>query len=154
MSNIWIPNKQVFCPLCHEPFKIMKMMYHGKVVKAYVCRTDKIFTFDFDLAFNKWFDTDKTIPCPTPTCNGRPMRWFSRYVDGYLKAVCTYCDIALEKDSDVQFTKDGLIELDEFQQNEPTEEKIYLPIDKLKIPNQKKIDLKNKMKWNREHGRG
>ena len=140
MSNIWIPNKKVFCPLCKEPFSIRKgLLPDGRIIKIYYCKTDNIFTFDFDPAFNKWMDSNKIISCPE--CQ-EEMRWFLRHVDGYMKAYCPSCGLAFEKDSGSTVNESGEIEMEEFDQEEPEETEIQIPISKLKLSEDKKQWLK------------
>lgn len=152
MSTIWVPNKKCFCPLCDEPFKKMNIMFHGKQIAADVCRTCRIFTFEFDAAYDKWRDTDKVIPCPHCATS---LKWFTRYYDGFFKAVCPNpsCNTVLEKDSDVRINKKGELELDDFEADAPSEEfDIQIPVDHLKLPGTMKDDLKNKIRRNKEKG--
>lgn len=144
MTHIWVPNKEVYCPLCLLPFKKRKVSIHGQLIEVYFCRTDSVFTFSFDPAFNKWFDTNKTISCPK--CEN-PLRWFCRYTDGFFKSLCGTCNLEIKRDIAPNFdTKTGEIDLDEFDQNKPTESMIYLPVDKLKISEEQKRRLKYKLR--------
>jgi hypothetical protein len=129
--QIWTPGKFVYCPLCKEPFKTMGAIYQGRQIEVYFCREDKIFTFPFDPAFNKWFDTDKTIPCSN--CSNKSVRWFLRHLDDYFKTVCIDCGVGVETDARATFNEKGLIELDEFIENQPTETIINIPLKRLKV---------------------
>lgn len=150
MTHIWVPNKEVHCPLCLEPFRKTKFRApSGHILKVYFCREDDVFTFEFDASFNKWFDTDKQIDCPA--CAAK-LRWFSRYTDGFLKAFCPECGIGFKKDSDVKINKDGSVDLEEFKQPEPTESRIEIPLDRLNIPDDKKRAYMNKRRRQQEEG--
>lgn len=154
MPHVWIPDKRVCCPLCDQPFKGLVVRWpNGMRVKAYVCPTDKIQTFAFDPAWNKWRDTDKTIPCPQ--CQ-TPMKWFLRYHDGYFKAICPnkVCRAIIEKDTEPGLNTKGGVELDEFKENEPTERRIEIPIDHLNVSQKKKEELRYKVRKQKERERG
>lgn len=142
---IHIINKKIYCPLCLEPFLEITGRYRGKAVRTFVCRTDKIFTFIFDPAFNKWFDTDKTIPCGN--CGHKKVLWFLRHMDDYFKSVCPECGLVQESDTRAGFTEKGLIELPEFTQNQAQDMgEIMIPIKSLKMPEDAKNALKLKLK--------
>lgn len=146
MPDIWIPRREIFCPLCDEPFKKMSMMYHGKPVTAYVCKKDNLITFPFDPMFNKWRDSDKIIPCPQ--CN-TPMKWFGRMIDCYMKAECPECGLCIEKDSDMTINKNGAVEVEDMDQPEPEVIDIQIPVDKLEISQEKKDALKKQLREKR-----
>lgn len=123
-------NDKVYCPLCEQPMSRREVMVHAKTATVVFCRLCKIGTFDFDPAFNKWRDADKTIPCPT--C-GNPLKWFARYLDGYLKAHCPHCKTGMEKDGDVKFGKGGNIILPEdMEEDNEAPVHVNIPVSALK----------------------
>ena len=151
MPDIWIPNKEIFCPLCDEPFKVRKLKWaNGMTIKTYICQPCKIFTFPIDPAFNKWRDTDKVIECPKCQTS---MKWFSRFMDNYMKTECPSCGLGFEKDSDMTVNEDGTVEVEDFKEDLPEDITMEIPVDKLKIPEDKKRQLKHKIRKNREEGK-
>lgn len=151
MTHIWVPNKEIFCPLCDEPFSQLKARYQGRDIIAYICREDKIFIFAFDPAFNKWRDTDKTIPCAN--CNYKSVRWFLRYLDDYFQSVCPECGVVSKSDTQASFNKKGLIELDDFIQNQAQDMgEIKIPIKMLKMPPDKLAQLKQRLSQKGQQG--
>jgi len=152
MTDIWVPKKDVFCPLCDERMTIKKVRTPtGVILNLYFCAIDKVGIWEGDPAFNKWRDTDKTILCPE--CK-TPLKWFLRYMDGYMKAICPACGTKLEKDSDCGINSQGGIELDDFEENQPKETRIEVPVDKLNLTADQKKIIKAKLKNKREKDNG
>lgn len=149
-----VGDKNIFCPFCDEPMQKTKVNVGGQIFAMVFCRTDKIFCYEVDPAFNKWRDTDKHIACPN--C-ATPMRWFARYLDGYMKMQCPGCGMGYEKNDGVEVSK-GQIELPDFQENQPDGdaggEVLYVPIDKMKISEDKKREFKQKLQKRKEQNGG
>lgn len=147
-----ITNK-IWCPLCEAEMKKDFMMYGQMKANAYICYPCNIFTFSFDPAFNKWRDADKDIPCPN--CEHEKVKWFSRYMDHYMKFKCPKCGIIGEGDCNQLTNSDGTVDLElmEGSTQLAEENRVEVPIDNLKIPQNMKDRLKHKMKQNRERGK-
>jgi len=136
----------VYCPLCEKQMGTRHVMLHGKRATVYFCQPCEIGTYDFDPAFNKWRDADKTIPCPN--CENQEMKWFVRFMDGFFKAYCPKCKAILKKDGDVKIGKSGALyipgEMDKEDTEEPVELRIpYSHLEK-RLGKDKVNELKNK----------
>jgi endogenous inhibitor of DNA gyrase (YacG/DUF329 family) len=130
MATIITPH--IYCPICDKEMVKREIMYQGKYVAMWFCTPCRIGCFEFDPAFNKWRDADKSIPCAI--C-GNPIKWFARYLDGYFKGHCDHCDITFEKDGEVKFGDNGQIILPDDMHDDPIDEeptRIMISKDKLK----------------------
>ena len=148
MSNVWIPNKQVFCPLCDKPFEIKRFRFPNRqIVPSYICRSCNVFTFKFDPLFNKWRDTDKEVPCPVCKTS---MKWFGRMTDNFIKAQCPECGVGFTKDSDMAISKSGAVETEDMFEPQPEPTQIKIPIDKLPTSEENKKAIKERIKRKKE----
>ena len=143
---------KIYCPLCELEMKKARVSIKGNPAHIYYCRPCNIGIYDFDPAFNRWRDTDKTIPCPN--CSYEKMKWFARYMDGFFKGVCPKCHAEVKKDGDVRFQKDGSIvipeEMEDDNIEEPTELKIPLGQVFKNLGKDKLNEIKNKLKRKKE----
>jgi len=147
-----ITNK-IWCPLCEAEMIKPPTMFGRMRATAYTCIPCNIFTFAHDPAFNKWRDADKSIPCPH--CEHKEVKWFSRHMDSFMAFVCPKCGIKGRGDCNSMVKPDGTVDLElmEGSDQAPVENRVEVPIDNLKIPQDMKNKLKHKMRRNRERGK-
>ena len=123
-----IISNQIFCPLCEKPMSRREVQIHTQRATIFFCRPCDIGIYDFDPAFNKWRDADKTIPCANPTCGHDAIKWFVRYMDGFFKGVCPKCKMIIKKDGDVKFEKSGAIIIPDDMEKDEIEEPVEVKI--------------------------